>query len=101
MIPAGSRLLELADIQRLVGAFDEAALYYPWRHPDPRVDRLHAAVLAVVQAGQAERASRRDVFTQVWGLVHRALGVAVPAVPERTGSRPPVPIPYVSEPWFC
>jgi radical SAM superfamily enzyme YgiQ (UPF0313 family) len=101
LIPAGSRLLDLADIQRLVGDFDEAALYYPWMHPDPRVDRLHAAVLAVVPAGQVERASRRDVFTQVWRLVHRALGVAVPAVPERTDGRPSVPIPYLSEPWFC
>jgi hypothetical protein len=70
-------------------------------HPDPRVDRLHAAVLAVVPAGQVEQASRRDVFTQVWRLVHRALGVVVPAVPERTDGRPSVPIPYLSEPWFC
>lgn len=83
------------------GAFDEAALAYPWTHPDPRVDRLHATVLAAVQTGQAAQASRRDVFTQVWGLVHRALGGAVSAVPAPADDRPQVPIPSVSEPWFC
>ena len=38
LIPAGSRLLELQDIQQLVGRFDSAALAYPWKHADPRVD---------------------------------------------------------------
>jgi radical SAM superfamily enzyme YgiQ (UPF0313 family) len=32
LIPAGSRLLELDEIRRGVGDFDEAALVYPWRH---------------------------------------------------------------------
>ena len=33
-----SALLELPDIQRLVGPFDPTTLTYPWVHPDPRVD---------------------------------------------------------------
>ena len=32
LIPAGSRLLELDEIRRGVGDFDEAALVYPWKH---------------------------------------------------------------------
>jgi hypothetical protein len=62
---------------------------------------LHADVLAAVRAGQAARAARRAVFTQVWGLVHRASGAAAPALPQPTAGRPPVPVPSVSEPWFC
>ncbi|MGA2015304.1 MAG: CUAEP/CCAEP-tail radical SAM protein, partial [Solirubrobacteraceae bacterium] len=42
LIPAGSRLLELPEITTVTGPFDEAALVYPWRHPDRRVDELAA-----------------------------------------------------------
>jgi radical SAM superfamily enzyme YgiQ (UPF0313 family) len=101
LIPAGSRLLELPEVQALLGPFDEAALCYRWTHPDPRVDRLYADVLAAVQAGQATSASRQDVFAQVWALVHAALGAAAPALPASHDARPPVPVPRLSEPWFC
>jgi radical SAM superfamily enzyme YgiQ (UPF0313 family) len=101
LIPAGSRLLELPEIQQLVQAFDEAALYYPWTHLDPRVDRLHEDVLAAVLAAQSNKASRREVFAQAWALAHRALGAAVPPLPEPADGRPQLPIPYLSEPWFC
>ena len=32
-----SRLLELPDIQAVIGPFDPKTLTYPWHHPDPRV----------------------------------------------------------------
>ena len=35
-----SRLLELPDIQAVIGPFDPKTLTYPWKHPDPRVDEL-------------------------------------------------------------
>ncbi len=35
-----SRLLELEDIQKVIGPFDQKTLTFPWRHPDPRVDDL-------------------------------------------------------------
>src|ERR1700722_693789 len=40
LIPRGSRLLELEDVQAVLRAFDEPALLYRWRHPDPEVDAL-------------------------------------------------------------
>src|ERR1700722_1831544 len=40
LIPRGSRLLELEDVQAVLRAFDEPALLYRWRHPDPAVDAL-------------------------------------------------------------
>ena len=52
LIPRGSRLLELPLVQEFVGEFDPAALAYPWTHPDPRMDHLHADVLAVVGSNQ-------------------------------------------------
>ncbi len=101
LIPAGSRLLELAEVQRMVGTFDEAALVYPWRHPDPRVDRLQADVQALVQEATARGDSRREIFSQVWLLAeqvsagpHRPLPLTVRAASRAT-------IPYLTEPWYC
>ena len=101
LIPAGSRLLELPEVQTLIGPFDEAALCYRWTHPDPRVDQLYADVLARVHDGQTEDVPRQDVFAQVWSLVHAALGVAAPSLPMSHDDRPRVPVPRLSEPWFC
>ena len=50
LIPAGSRLLELADVRELTGVFDEAALVYRWKHPDARVDELCEHLQGIVNA---------------------------------------------------
>jgi radical SAM superfamily enzyme YgiQ (UPF0313 family) len=101
LISAGSRLLELPDVASLIQEFDEAALYYPWTHPDPRMDRLHRDVLAVVEAGQGQQATRREIFARVWALTHQAMGKDIPPLPAPAQDLPRVPIPYLSEPWFC
>ncbi len=101
LIPRGSRLLELPEVQSLVGAFDDAALCYAWRHPDPRVDELHARVLQVVKAGEANGDTRRAIFGQVWRLAHDALGRDVDRWRETTFALAAKPIPHLSEPWYC
>ena len=40
LIPPGSRLLELEEVREMVGPFDAKALIYPWKHPNPAIDRL-------------------------------------------------------------
>ena len=40
LIPPGSRLLELDDVKHAVGPFDPAALVYPWKNTDERLDDL-------------------------------------------------------------
>ena len=57
LVTFNSRLLELPDIQRLVGPFDPKTLTYPWVHPDPRVDALQQAMMEL--AGQPRRAPGR------------------------------------------
>jgi hypothetical protein len=100
LIPAGSRLLELPDVQALVEPFDERALAYPWTHPDPRVDTLYEAVRRIAREAPAY-ANRRDVFEQIWRTAHAAAPRPAPAVNWRTGEGPPTPIPFLSEAWFC
>jgi radical SAM superfamily enzyme YgiQ (UPF0313 family) len=108
LIPAGSRLLELQTTRDIIGEFDEKALSYLWVHPDPRVDRLYADVLATVKKSQAHNESRREIFGKVWKLARTACLEAYQATEENRfqlmefslGSSREA-IPHVSEPWFC
>jgi radical SAM superfamily enzyme YgiQ (UPF0313 family) len=100
LIPAGSLLLELPDIADLTGPFDGAALSHPWAHPDPAVDGLHAAVLDVVETGQAVGKTRREIFAEVWHVVHLAVGEPT-REPQLLDVPVPATIPFLTEPWFC
>jgi radical SAM superfamily enzyme YgiQ (UPF0313 family) len=91
LIPAGSRLLELPEVQGLVGAFDERALCYPWKHPDPGMDELFQQVRRVAQRSLP----RRTIFAEVWRMAHER-----PA-PEQIHLLADRPIPYLTEPWYC
>jgi radical SAM superfamily enzyme YgiQ (UPF0313 family) len=100
LIPAGSRLLELEDVRRLVGPFDQSALVYPWRNPDPRMDELAAETERIVAAGGKRKLPRPAIFERVWKATHEAAGVdtefaAQPMLPSRAA------IPYLNEPWYC
>lgn len=102
LIPAGSRLLELDDVQKLVQPFDREALVYPWAHPDQTMDQLYEDVRHFVQRA-ARRQSRQAIFEQVWALAHgqtprhvthKGQAAARAMVPRK-------PIPQLSEPWYC
>ena len=108
LVPQGSRLLELPEMAGLLGEFDERALFYPWRHPDPRVDQLYEDVLETVKQGHRDRASRREVFGRVWAVAAAACPAVTPppqvltAVDAlRRGSDAGRPSPSMSEPWYC
>ncbi|HKT12745.1 MAG TPA: CUAEP/CCAEP-tail radical SAM protein [Terriglobia bacterium] len=101
LIPAGSRLLELAAISQTVGTFDESALVYPWRNPDPLVDDLCSNIQNVVHQGGKQKATRRQIFEHVAAMAQEAAGI------EPAGSLEPrdrvdrAATPYLTEPWYC
>ncbi|MFQ5960611.1 MAG: CUAEP/CCAEP-tail radical SAM (seleno)protein [Candidatus Methylomirabilales bacterium] len=101
LIPAGSRLLELPEVRRMVGPFDETALVFPWRHPDPQVDQLQADIQALVEACAAREEGRREIFSQVWLLAEQASDGSIRPLPAAAQARPRVTIPYLTEPWYC
>jgi radical SAM superfamily enzyme YgiQ (UPF0313 family) len=103
LIPQGSRLLELPEVQAIVDDFDERSLAYPWKHPDPAVDALHADVLELVKEATSRGDSRRVLFSAVWKRTQSYL-------PDTTLVKPPLDdavlvadatIPYLTEPWYC
>jgi len=101
LIPAGSKLLELPEVQEIVGSFDETALVYPWRHSDPRVDQLQGDIQALVRVATARGASRREIFAQVWLLAEQAPGGLGRPLPLSVQTPARVTIPYLTEPWYC
>ena len=96
LIPHGSRLLELPEIRSMITGFDELALLHRWRHSNPAMDNLAAAVLKRVHAEQKRGASRPAVFRRIWELADFE-----EALPENFDLIPRAAVPYLDEPWYC
>ncbi len=96
LIPAGSRLLELSEVQALVREFDSKTLSHRWSHADPEVDRLQNDIAAIV--GRRLTSDRREAFAAISALAHERAGVPEPAcVPMNAATA----VPYLDEPWYC
>ncbi len=101
LIPPGSRLLKLPEIEGLVEELDQAKLSYTWRNADPRVDALQADLEYLVQSCAAQNIPRREVFKRIWERAHQEAGDAAGQVP--FPNLPPSSrfVPYLTEPWYC
>lgn len=91
LIPRGSRLLELADIQAVLGEFDEPALLYRWQHPDPELDGLASQAMRIA----ASHGSRREIFSYLWNLASDR------PLPQSFHQSSEPAIPHLDEPWYC
>lgn len=102
LIPAGSRLLELEEVRKLVeGSFEREALSYTWPHADPALDRLAAQVQRQVWLGEKAGQSRREIFARVWQMAQETAGECRP-LPERCAPAfRRTDVPFLNEPWYC
>jgi hypothetical protein len=98
LIPAGSRLLELPEVSAMVGPFDSAALVFPWKHEDARVDALAREISQLVQRGDSLKLSRTEIFSHIRRAANAAVGNRAPIASSFLKS---VPVPYLDEPWYC
>jgi len=102
LIPPGSRLLELPQVQTIVGDLDPARLSYVWHNPDPRVDQLQQDLERLAQTAQARNLSRRDIFRRVWARAHQDERNQLPSLPTLpTLYSPTAPTPFMTEAWYC
>jgi len=101
LIPARSRLLELEEIRQTVGPFDSNALVYPWKNPDPALDRLAEELQEIVAASEKKKLGRTAIFEQLWQAANIAAGTKV----EEAAAMPILAaresVPYLNEPWYC
>ena len=111
LIPAKSRLLELPEIQRIAGAFDETLLVYPWKHGDSCVDALAAEVESIAAAAEKKKSSRRETFEKIYEIAASAASSqgrspyfrVAPGV-VKSATAPGIlrsGVPYLNEPWYC
>ncbi|MEE9219180.1 MAG: CUAEP/CCAEP-tail radical SAM protein [Acidobacteriota bacterium] len=110
LVPPGSALLSKPETQAWLGALDEAAFTYRWRHPDPRMDHLQARVSQLVEGATARREDVTITFGRIRLLAHEfARGLAAPplhpsaacGMPPRSMTDPSRRAPRLSESWFC
>jgi radical SAM superfamily enzyme YgiQ (UPF0313 family) len=95
LIPQGSRMLELSDMQACLERFDKTALLYRWRHVDPSVDRLASRLLSLVSECQKNGMPRAAVFDAICNEAN------LERLPENYNLLPRAAIPYMDEPWYC
>jgi radical SAM superfamily enzyme YgiQ (UPF0313 family) len=100
LIPARSRLLELREISRQIGPFDDGALVYPWKHAIPAIDQLAEEAQTIVAESEKQKRGRAATFELLWRAANHAADrrIEQAAVP-LFGSRAAVP--YLNEPWYC
>src|SRR6266403_322380 len=97
LIPKGSRLLELKEVRRGVGAFDAESLVYPWWNTDARLDALSDTVQSIAAEADRKKESRVAAFARIWESAHAAAGVVAPELRVTEGCG----VPFLSEPWYC
>jgi len=100
LIPAGSRLLELPEIQNIIGPFDAQTLVYPWKNLNPTIDQLSDALQEIVATSEKLKRSRSTTFEKMWRVVRQAANKdADERLQPVLASRATVP--YLNEPWYC
>ena len=102
LIPPGSALLAQSDIQRFLGPLDQAGFQYPWTHQDERMDRLHQAVRAIVEASAKEEEDAMVTFDRIRSITDEIAGRQAGSSTRTRVSRPDRPKPpRLTESWFC
>jgi radical SAM superfamily enzyme YgiQ (UPF0313 family) len=97
LVPPGSYLLDRPAMKPYLGPLDQASFSYRWVHPDPRLDRLHKEVSALVE--KDAQAGEDPALT-----FYRVKALAAGRNPDRVLPRLPLDrlrAPRLSEPWFC
>jgi radical SAM superfamily enzyme YgiQ (UPF0313 family) len=101
LITHRSRLLELEDVRKVVGAFDSKALIYPWQHPDAAMDALAGRIFRLVSGLQTQKRSRSEIFAAVWDAAGAGPQPRLGAAKLGGAKEDTPPAAYVDEPWYC
>lgn len=101
LIPSCSRLLQLREVQEIIGPFDQVSLSYPWKHADPRVDSLQRELERTIQFSVKLEYDRSTIFEYAWHLLQQAKGSDEEVLPTLPALTARASIPYLTEPWYC
>lgn len=96
LVPPGSALLSTHNSQSWLGELDATNFTYRWQHPDPRMDELHEAVLALAEDGHDDPFA---LFAAIERLAYNLAGR--PVLDWLPPPLPTVAPPRLSENWYC
>jgi radical SAM superfamily enzyme YgiQ (UPF0313 family) len=101
LVPPGSLLSSSPDSQRWLGRLVQESFTYEWKHPDSRMDDMHAQVSAVVEQAAGSNEDAVETFFKIRELAYSSRG------DDRTArylhSIDPLRLrpPRLTEAWFC
>jgi hypothetical protein len=99
LVPPGSLLLK--DAGAWLGPLNQPAFTYEWRHPDPRMDKLHREVTGIVERAVQGNEDAAATFARIFEAADamRGGGEASKRLPQAAllRARPP----RLTEAWFC
>ncbi len=106
LIPPGSALLTDAPttpppILQFLGPLDQANFQYRWAHPDTRMDALHQAVTAAVEATAGTDEDPHVTFDRLRELAYAVADRQPPGPVSRTRALVRRRLPRLTESWFC
>jgi hypothetical protein len=99
LLPRGSWLLDIPEIQPYVGSLVQEDFVYTWQHPDPRVDMLQRQVAHVAEEATSSGEDPATTFYRIKELTLATISDQPAAQPRyrRRRVRPP----QLTEAWFC
>lgn len=99
LVPPGSLLLEVDSLWPYLDGLRAEQFSYAWKHPDPRMDRLHAEVSVIVRGAAQAQEDAWSTFDRIRDAAYGAAGRARPTrfPPARAVAAPA----RLTEPWFC
>ena len=100
LIPRGSLMLQVPEIEPYLGPYDPDALSYTWTAADERTTALQACIAQIVESKQREDVPAPEIFCDVRDAVREALG-RPPADRASVLERVRADVPRLTEPWFC
>jgi hypothetical protein len=101
LIPPGSKLLDLAEMQDQILELEESKFSYKWVNPDPRVDQLQKDLEKIVMDFQKPSERKNALFKAIYDRVHTVdpnrpySGNLLRGLPKSQRG------PYLTEPWYC
>jgi radical SAM superfamily enzyme YgiQ (UPF0313 family) len=101
LVPEGSLLLALPQLQEHLGPYEPERLSYPWQSADPAADLLQGRLNALVQQSTAAGEPAGVTFARIRAAVREAAGEPALAEIEVIAMGSSEGRPRLTEPWFC
>ncbi|MEX0873969.1 MAG: CUAEP/CCAEP-tail radical SAM protein [Actinomycetota bacterium] len=100
LIPEGSLMLSVPELEPYLGSFDHDTLSYEWRPADPATTELQHDLASIVEHAQERGAAGAEIFCDVRDAVYAAAGKVGgerDSILRATGEGRP----RLTETWFC